>query len=82
MQTFYCPVEIEFPPYIQDDEKRDAFRRAMEAMGDYLSYKSRGKIFCPDLVLKFAREYAEICKEKSYWEKVVEDAKEPEDLMW
>ena len=75
-------LEIEFPPYIQNDEKRTALRHATEAFGDYLSHKSKGELFCPDLVLKYAKEYASICHEKSYWENIVENAKEPEELMW
>ena len=51
-------IEVEFPTYIEDDPKRQALRYAMEAMGDYLSHKSNGKEFCPDLVLKYARKYA------------------------
>lgn len=53
----------------------------MEAMGDYLSHKSMGKIFCPELVLKYAREYADVCRRKSLSEKRLEEAKKPEDLM-
>ncbi len=36
----------------------------MEAMGDYLSHKSMGKIFCPELVLKYAREICRCMSEK------------------
>lgn len=57
-------LEVEFPTYIEDDPKRQALRYAMEAMGDYLSHKSNGKEFCPDLVLKYARKYAEVCRKK------------------
>ena len=74
-------IEVEFPTYIEDDPKRQALRYAMEAMGDYLSHKSNGKEFCPDLVLKYARKYAEVCREKSLSEKMLEEAKKPEDIM-
>ena len=37
----------------------------MEALGDYLSHKSNGKEFCLDLVLKYARKYAEVCRKKA-----------------
>lgn len=74
-------LDIEFPPYIQDSGKRNAFRRAMKALGDYLSHKSKGQVFCPDLVIKYAREYATYCQEKSIWERILEEAKEPEDIM-
>ena len=50
-------LEVEFPTYIEDDSKRQALRYATEALGDYLSHKSNGKEFCPDLVLKYARKY-------------------------
>lgn len=53
----------------------------MEALGDYLSHKSNGKEFCPDLVLKYARKYVEVCREKSLSEKMLEEAKKPEDIM-
>ena len=53
----------------------------MEALGDYLSHKSKEKEFCPDLVLKYARKYAEVCREKSLSEKMLEEAKKPEDIM-
>ena len=74
-------LEVEFPTYIEDDPKRQVLRYAMEALGDYLSHKSKGKEFCPDLVLKYARKYAEVCREKSLSEKMLEEAKKPEDIM-
>ena len=74
-------LEVEFPTYIEDDPKRQALRYATEALGDYLSHKSNGKEFCPDLVLKYARKYAEVCREKSLSEKMLEKAKKPEDIM-
>lgn len=74
-------LDVEFPPYIEDDSKRQALRYAMEAMGDYLSHKSMGKIFCLELVLKYAREYADVCRRKSLSEKRLEEAKKPEDIM-
>lgn len=74
-------LEVEFPTYIEDDSKRQALRYATEALGDYLSHKSNGKEFCPDLVLKYARKYAEVCREKSLSEKMLEEAKKPEDIM-
>ena len=74
-------LEVEFPTYIEDDPKRQALRYATEALGDYLSHKSNGKEFCPDLVLKYARKYAEVCREKSLSEKTLEEAKRPEDIM-
>ena len=57
-------LEVEFPTYIEDDPKRQALRYATEALGAYLSHKSNGKEFCPDLVLKYARKYAEVCRKK------------------
>lgn len=75
-------LEIDFPEHIEGDEKRRCLRRATEALGDYLSHKSRGKVFCPELVIKTAREYAEVCNEKSHWEKIVYEAEKPEDLLW
>lgn len=74
-------LEVEFPTYIEDDSKRLAWRYAMEALGDYLSHKSNGKEFCPDLVLKYAKKYAEVCREKNISEKMLEEAKKPEDIM-
>ena len=74
-------LEVEFPTCIEDDPKRQALRYAMEALGDYLSHKSNGKEFCPDLVLKYARKYAEVCRKKSLSEKTLEEAKKPEDIM-
>ncbi|RGI26136.1 hypothetical protein DXC15_13345 [Ruminococcus sp. OM08-13AT] len=74
-------LEVEFPTYIEDDPKRQALRYATEALGDYLSHKSNGKEFCLDLVLKYARKYAEVCREKSLSEKTLEEAKKPEDIM-
>lgn len=74
-------LEVEFPTYIEDDPKRQALRYATETLGDYLSHKSNGKEFCPDLVLKYARKYAEVCREKSLSEKMLEKAKKSEDIM-
>lgn len=74
-------LEVEFPTYIEDDSKRQALRYATEALGDYLSHKSNGKEFCPDLVLKYARKYAEVCRKKSSSEKMLEEAKKPEGIM-
>lgn len=74
-------LEVEFPTCIEDDPKRQALRYAMEALGDYLSHKSNGKEFCPDLVLKYARKYAEVCRKKSLSENMLEEAKKPEDIM-
>lgn len=74
-------IEVEFPTYIEDDPKRQALRYATKALGDYLSHKSNGKEFCPDLVLKYARKYAEVCRKKSSSEKMLEEAKKPEDIM-
>lgn len=75
-------LDIEIPPYIQGDEKRNALRHAMKAFGDYLSHKDRGIEFCPEFVLKYAREYATVCQEKNHWDKIVEEANIPEDIMW
>lgn len=75
-------LDIEIPPYIQDDEKRNALRHAMEAFGDYLSHKDRGIEFCPEYVLKYAKEYAMVCQEKNQWDRIVEKANIPEDIMW
>ena len=70
---------------VEDDEEdeQSAGRRSEcnQTMGDYLSHKSMGKIFCPELVLKYAREYADVCRRKSLLEKRLEEAKKPEDLM-
>lgn len=74
-------LEVEFPTYIEDDPKRQALRYATEALGDYLCHKSKGKEFCPDLILKYARKYAEVCRGKSLSEKTLEEAKKPEDIM-
>ena len=74
-------LEVEFPTCIEDDPQRQVLRSAMEALGDYLSHKSNGKEFCPDLVLKYARKYAEVCREKSLSENMLEEAKKPEDIM-
>lgn len=74
-------LEVEFPTCIEDDPKRQALRYAMEALGDYLNHKSNGKEFCPDLVLKYARKYAEVCRKKSLSENMLEEAKKPEDIM-
>ena len=74
-------LEVEFPTYIEDDPKRQALIYATEALGDYLSHKSNGKEFCPDLVLKYARKYAEVCRKKSLSENMLEEAKKPEDIM-
>lgn len=74
-------LEIDFPEHIEGDKKRHCLRRATEALGDYLSHKSMGKVFCPEFVIKTAREYAEVCHEKSYWEKIVYEAEKPEDLL-
>lgn len=74
-------LEVEFPTYIEEDLKRQTLRCAMEALGDYLSHKSKGKEFCPDLVLKYTRKYAEVCRKKNMSEKILEEAKKPEDLM-
>ena len=51
-------LEVEFPTYIEDDSKRQALRYATEALGDYLSHKSNGKEFCPDLMLKYVGKKA------------------------
>lgn len=74
-------LEVEFPTYIEDDPKRQALRYATEALGDYLCHKSKEKEFCPDLILKYARKYAEVCRGKSLSEKTLEEAKKPEDIM-
>ena len=65
-------LEVEFPTYIEDDPQRQALRYATETLGDYLSHKSNGKEFCPDLVLKYARKYADVGKkayQKRRWKK-------------
>lgn len=74
-------LEVEFPPYIPGDEKRNSLRRATEAFGEYLDHKSRGSVYCPNLVLKYAEEYASVCHEEDFWEKRVKEAKTPEDIM-
>lgn len=74
-------LDTEVPPCTPNDKKQKVFRKAAEALGDYLSHKSRGEQCCPDLVLKYAREYAKICHKKEHWEQVLKDAKEPEDIM-
>lgn len=74
-------LEVEFPTYREDDSEKQALRCAAEAFGDYLAHKSNGKDFCPDLVLKYARKYAEVCRKRSSSEKILEEAKKPEDIM-
>lgn len=75
-------LEIELPPYIQEDEKSNALRHAMEAFGEYLSHKNKGIEYNPELVLKYAKEYATTCLEKTPWDTQVEEANKPEDIMW
>ena len=68
-----------------EEEKQElwnAWRRAVEALGEYLEHKNRGITYCPDYVLKYAREYAELCRCKSPFYKMVKDAKEPEDILF
>lgn len=67
-----------------EDGKVQAFRRAAEALGNYFRTKSKGENLNPfeGSVLKYAREYAAVCKEKDRWGKIVEKAEKPEDILW
>lgn len=74
-------LEVDFPREMGNDPKGKAFLRAMEALGEYLYHKNLGREYCPELVLKSAKEYAKICK-KGGIEETIENAKVPEDIMW
>ncbi len=77
-------LDYEFPPYIEGDEVRSSLRRAMGAFGDYLHYMDCGKTKYADgeMVLKYAREYAETVRKKDCWYRRVQEAKKPEDMMF
>lgn len=57
-------LDIEFPPYIPNNEERNSLRRAMEALGDYLHFNSIGRKMENNLVIKYEKEYAEYCRRK------------------
>lgn len=73
-------LEVENPPYIAGDEKQQAFLCAMEAMGDYLTYKGRGLDRGARQVLKYSKKYAQVCHDDN-WEKRFENAEKPEDII-
>ena len=66
-------LEVEFPPDIKDDKKSHKFRAAIEALGDYITFKSKGRSYPAELIIKTAKAYAEIYCEKSHWEKIVDE---------
>lgn len=73
---------VELPPDIQNDRKNNAFWHAMEKMGEYLRGREKEDYSCQETALKATREYVKICYElKDSWEKTVEEAKTPEDIM-
>lgn len=80
------PMHIEADSSLTDveDGKVQAFRKAAEALGNYFRAKSKGETLnsFEESVLRYAREYAMVCKEKERWGKIVEKAKKPEDILW
>ena len=74
-------LEIDFPPAKLNDEKWHAMRGAMEALGDYFHYKNRRNDYDASLVIKYARAYAEVCKEQNNGVKPLDDAKTVEDIL-
>lgn len=86
-------LEIEFPPQIEGDEVRDTLRHATEAFVEYLGYSKYEhryssehyeslKQSAADQALKFAREYAQACRNQDKFKIRVERAKKLEDIMW
>lgn len=77
-------IEADLPSAEAEDGKVQAFRRAAEALGNYFRTKSKGENLNPfeESVLKYAREYAAVCKEEDRWGKIVEKAEKPEDILW
>ena len=77
-------LEIETPSFNREDGKSIAFSRATEALSDYFTEKYYKNKENADgtYAVKFAKEYAEICKREEHWEKVVSEAKTVEDILW
>lgn len=77
-------IEVDLPSAEAEDEKGQAFRKATEALGNYFSTKNQGenRNLFEKSVLKYAREYAMMCKEEDRWGKIVEKAEKPEDILW
>lgn len=74
-------LEVEFPTCILGDEKREALRGAMEALGEWMVQKETGRD-CPDeLVIKMTKKYQKVCKEQDSIIKQVKNAKKVEDIL-
>ena len=76
-------LEIEKPSVDYKDEKSVAFVRAMESMSDYLSarYCEQRKDNKGESVVKYTREYVELCENNIRWKKVLREAKIATDIM-
>ena len=75
-------LEVENPPVISGDEKQDAFRRAMEAMYEYLRHEKEENCEARygGTVLQRSREFAQICQEEKC-DRRWKDACKAEDIM-
>lgn len=75
-------LEVENPPVISGDEKQDAFRRAMEAMYEYLRHEKEENCEARygGAVLQRSREFAQICQEEKC-DRRWKDACKAEDIM-
>ena len=74
-------LEVDFPECIPNDEERQALRRAMKSFGDYLIFEDRGRPIEGKSVVKYAKEYADVCRRKNRWRIQVEEAKEVEEII-
>ena len=77
-------IEADSPLTEVEDGKVQAFRRATEALGSYFRAKNSGENASPfeEDVIKYAKEYARVCKEEDRWGKIVEKAEKLEDILW
>lgn len=75
-------LEVGLPAEISNDKKTQVFQLAAEALGNYLRNKNQHKDTDTFEVIKYAKEYALLCREEDCWNTVVEKAEKPEDIIW
>lgn len=75
-------LEVDFPPCIAGDEKREVLRGAKEALGDWMVQKETGRVCSDELVIKMTKKYQKVCEEQNSIIKQVKNAKKVEDILW
>lgn len=78
-------LTVESVPDVPDDERQQAYKKAMDALRDYFITEESDKeayAKASAYALQCSREYAAVCRSQEENVKLLENAKNVEDILW